>query len=228
MSVLARRADRLESLCAELLELGAPAAHAVEADMDQLVDFAKTVADHAEEIGGLHICVHNTGGPAAGPLLEKTEEDLVAVFSRHQLTAHFLVRQLSPFMIEAGYGRFVQILSTSAREPIANLGLSNSIRAGMVGWAKTVSKELPPGVTINNVLPGYMGTDRLSELKGALASRGDRSEEEIEAEWVQGIPEGRIGDPSELGTAILFLASPMASYVRGASLPVEGGRLMGT
>ncbi len=227
VSVLARRASKLEALCAELVEGGAPAAHGVEADMDQLLDFARSVQDHLQEIGGVHICVHNTGGPAAGPILEKTEEDLVEVFSRHQLTAHFLVRSLLPFMQQEGYGRFVQILSTSAREPIANLGLSNSIRAGMVGWAKTVSRELPPGITINNVLPGYIGTDRLAHLKEALSQRSGRSPEQIEESWVEGIPEGRLGEATEIGEAILFLASPLASYIRGVSLPVEGGRMMG-
>lgn len=227
LSVLARRVDKLESLCKELRELGAPDAHAVAVDMDHLADFARTVTDHVDGLGGVHICVHNTGGPASGPILEKTEENLLAVFSRHQLTAHFLVRTLSPFMFQEGYGRFVQILSTSAREPIANLGLSNSIRAGMVGWAKTVSKELPPGVTINNVLPGYMGTGRLAELQEALSERTGQTPDAIEASWVSGIPEGRIGEPKELGQAILFLVSPMASYIRGVSLPVEGGRLMG-
>lgn len=225
VAVLARSGARLLSFCDELKELGAPDAHAVEADMDDLVGFARGVTAFLDTVGGLHVCVHNTGGPAAGPILEKTEEDLVHVFGRHQLTAHFLVRTLLPFMREEGYGRFVQILSTSAREPIANLGLSNTVRAGMMGWAKSVANELPPGVTINNVLPGYIATGRLDDLKAALSERTGQTAEEVEAGWVEGIPEGRLGEPTEIGQAILFLASPMASYVRGASLPVEGGRL---
>ena len=225
--VLARSRDKLEVLCDELRERGAPKATPLAVDMDALAEFAQTIQEQVVGTGGVHVCVHNTGGPAAGPILEKTEEDLVRVFGRHQITAHFLVRSLLPFMAQEGYGRFVNVLSTSAREPIENLGLSNAIRAGMVGWAKTVANELPPGVTMNNVLPGYTGTERLDELKAAISERTGQSHEQIEQGWVSGIPEGRIGRPEELAAAVLFLASPMASYVRGHSLPVEGGRLKG-
>lgn len=225
--VLARSADKLDALCKDLKGKGAPDAHAIAVDMDDLAAFASAVQEQVVDTGGVHVCVHNTGGPSAGPILEKTEEDLVHVFGRHQITAHFLVRTLLPFMREEGYGRFVNVLSTSAREPIENLGLSNVVRAGMVGWAKTLAHELPPGVTINNVLPGYTATERLTELKSALSERTGRSAEEVEAGWVSGIPEGRVGRPEELAAAVLFLASPLASYVRGHSLPVEGGRLRG-
>ena len=225
VTVLARSKEKLSAFCDDLVARGAPRAHALAVDMDSLGDFATAVLSHIEEVGGIHIAVHNTGGPPSGPMLEKTEEDLLKVFARHQLTAHFLVRSCLPFMESEGYGRFVQILSTSAREPIDNLGLSNSIRAGMVGWAKTVSNELPAGVTINNVLPGYIDTERLEELKKAFAARNDISPQDVEDGWVAGIPEGRLGRPKEIAHAILFLASPMASYIRGHSLPVEGGRL---
>jgi 3-oxoacyl-[acyl-carrier protein] reductase len=195
--------------------------------MDELVSFASSVRAHTKEHGGVHICVHNSGGPRSGPILDMSEEDLVAVFARHQLTAHFLLRELLPFMRTEGYGRFVQILSTAAREPIPGLGLSSTVRAGMVGWAKAVANELPPGITINNVLPGYIGTERLKELQTAISSRTGESAEEIERGWIAGIPEGRIGRPEEIGQTILFLASPLASYVRGQSLAVEGGRMSG-
>jgi 3-oxoacyl-[acyl-carrier protein] reductase len=220
--LLARNADKLSALVDELGN-----ASAVSADMDDLLGFATAIQEQIAQGGGLDIVVHNTGGPKSGPILEKTEEDMVAVFARHQLTAHFIVRAALPHMAEQGYGRFVQILSTSAREPIENLGLSNAIRAGMVGWAKTVANELPAGVTINNVLPGYTATERLTELKKALSERTGASQADVEKGWVAGIPEGRLGDPSEIADAVLFLASPMASYVRGLSLPVEGGRLKG-
>jgi 3-oxoacyl-[acyl-carrier protein] reductase len=220
--LLARSADKLASLVAEL-----GSATALSADMDDLLSFATTIQEEIQTHGGLDIVVHNTGGPKSGPILEKTEEDLVAVFARHQLTAHFLVRACLPHMAEQGYGRFVQILSTSAKEPIENLGLSNAIRAGIVGWAKTVANELPAGVTINNVLPGYTATERLTELKAALSARTGSTEADVEKGWVSGIPEGRLGDPREIADAVVFLASPMASYVRGLSLPVEGGRLKG-
>ena len=220
--VLSRSEEKLAQLCDELPTKATPVA----ADMDDVVSFGNAIQDHVLE-PGVHICVHNTGGPPSGPLLEKNEEELVRVFARHQITAHFLVRSLLPFMQKEGYGRFVNVLSTSAKEPIDGLGLSNMVRAGMMGWAKTIANELPPGVTINNVLPGYTATERLDDLKAAISGRTGKSHDEIEHEWVSGIPEGRIGRPDELAAAVLFLASPMASYVRGHSLPVEGGRLRG-
>jgi 3-oxoacyl-[acyl-carrier protein] reductase len=224
VTALARREDKLSAL---VKELGGENACGLCSDMDDLVGFAEIIQHEIDQTGGFDIVVHNTGGPKSGPILEQTEEDMVAVFARHQLTAHFLVRAALPHMKEAGYGRFVQILSTSAREPIDNLGLSNAIRAGMVGWAKTVANELPAGITINNVLPGYTATDRLENLKSAVSERTGKSRAEVEQGWVDGIPEGRLGRPSEIADAVLFLASPMASYVRGLSLPVEGGRLKG-
>lgn len=227
VTALARSGDKLAQLCDELRDAGAPAARALVADMDDLAAFTTTVRDHVQTHGGMHICVHNTGGPRSMPLLETTEEDLRHMFTRHQLTAHALVRELHGFMAAEGYGRFVQVISTAAREPIAGLGLSNTVRAGMLGWAKTLAKELPPQVTINNVLPGYTATQRLTELKQAISARVGTTPEAVVAGWVAGIPEGRLGQPQEIAAAVLFLASPLASYIRGQSLAVEGGRLQG-
>lgn len=227
VSVLARRQGKLEELCDELSAHGARAAHPVVADMDDREGFRAALRRQASEHGTIHIAVHNTGGPASGPLLEKTGDDLLAVFRRHTLTAHTMVKELLPGMREAGYGRFVQVLSTSAREPIPNLGLSNVIRAGMAGWSKTLSDELPPAVTINNVLPGYTATERLEELKAAVGQRQGKDPGDVERDWVSGIPEGRLGEPREIGEAVLFLCSPMASYIRGQNLAVEGGRMRG-
>jgi len=227
VTVASRSEDKLAALVPRLMEAGASDAGFVTVDMDDLDAFGGALADAKAQGGPLHIAVHNTGGPKSGPILEKTPQDLLDTFRRHQLTAHLLVTSLLPDMRAEGYGRFVHVLSTSAREPIENLGLSNAIRAGMVGWAKTVANELPSGVTINNVLPGYTATERLEDLKRAVAERTGSTPEAVEASWVAGIPEGRLGRPEEIGDAILFLASPLASYIRGASLAVEGGRLKG-
>jgi 3-oxoacyl-[acyl-carrier protein] reductase len=117
------------------------------------------------------------------------------------------------------------VLSTSVREPIDLLGVSNTIRGAMAGWAKSLSRELPPGVTINNVLPGYTATERLSELARSAARRRGLAVEDIEAEWKEATPEKRLGKPEEIAGAIAFLVSPAASFVRGVSLAVDGGRL---
>lgn len=130
-------------------------------------------------------------------------------------------------MREAGFGRIVNVISISVREPLSGLGVSNTIRGAMAAWAKTLARELPPTITVNSVLPGYTATERLHSLARSAAERSGRTPEEVEAEWARSVPEGRLGAPEELGAAIAFLASPAASYVRGVSLPVDGGRLGG-
>jgi len=225
VTALARSEGKLQELLPQLLAAGADQARALAADMDDRAQLMARIDELVRDRGPVHILVHNTGGPASGPLLEKSAEDLLHTFHRHQITAHLMVQKLLPGMRRDGYGRIVLVLSTAAVEPIAGLGLSNTIRAGMRGWAKTLASELPPGVTINSVLPGYTATERLNELKEAISKREGRSPDEIEADWIAGIPEGRLGEPSEIGHAVLFLASPWAAYIRGQSLAVEGGRL---
>ncbi len=173
----------------------------------------------------VHILINNTGGPKGGPLLDAPGEELAHAFARHVLSAHELTRICLPGMREAGFGRIVNVLSTSVREPIPNLGVSNTIRGAMASWAKSLSGELPPGVTINNVLPGFTDTDRLSSLKLARAAREGVSPEQVHAAWLAQTPEGRLGQPEELAAAVAFLCSPAGAFIRGVSLPVDGGRL---
>lgn len=171
------------------------------------------------------ILVNNTGGPPGGPILAARADEFGRAFRRHVMAAHLLVQRLLPDMRERGYGRILNVISTSVREPIANLGVSNTIRGAMASWAKSVSKELPPGITINNLLPGFTDTERLASLKRSSAERLGVGEAEIEAGWLASIPEGRLGRPEELAAAAAFLASPESAYVRGQSLAVDGGRL---
>jgi 3-oxoacyl-[acyl-carrier protein] reductase len=128
-------------------------------------------------------------------------------------------------MQQAGYGRIVNVLSTSVREPIANLGVSNTIRAAMAGWAKTLSSELPVGTTINNVLPGFTATDRLTVLATSTAERTGISQDAVFDNWRAAIPEGRLGEAHEIAALIGFLVSPAASYIRGQSIAADGGRM---
>jgi 3-oxoacyl-[acyl-carrier protein] reductase len=222
---LARRADRLGALLPELLEAGAASAEALTADMDDTEALAAAVAGALERFGPVHVLVNNSGGPKPGRLLDARAEDLLAGFRRHVLASHLLVRKLLPGMEEAGYGRIVNVISTSVREPIPGLGVSNTVRAAMAGWAKTLSHELPPGITINNVLPGYTDTERLGQLAVSIAERTGGSVEEVRAAWIGNVPERRLGRPEETAAAVAFLASPAAAYVRGQSLAVDGGRL---
>jgi 3-oxoacyl-[acyl-carrier protein] reductase len=227
VTALARRREALERLVPDLLQAGASRADCIVADMDDRGGLESRVATYLVESGPVHVLVHNTGGPKSGALLEATEADLLAAIGRILLSAHLLVRLVLPGMRNARYGRIVTVLSSSVREPIPNLGVGNTVRGAMAGWTKTISGELPPGVTMNNVLPGATGTERLASIAAAMAERTGRTVEDVEAQWRLEIPEGRIGDPAEIGAVIAFLASPEASYVRGQSLAVDGGRMRG-
>jgi len=222
---LARSQDQLNQLTGELTSRGSPRALAVTADLDNHEQLAPLVRDLIHTHGPVHILINNTGGPPSGPLLNATPDQIRAALHRHLLGAHLLTQLVLPGMAEARYGRIIGVLSTSVRAPLDNLGVSNLTRAAVASWAKTLSRELPAGVTINNVLPGYTATKRLSTLIDAVGARTGRTSEAVEASWRDNVPEGRFAQPGEIGSVIAFLASPAASYIRGVCLPVDGGRL---
>lgn len=226
VTVLARRADQLNGLRPILKNAGAGQTHALVADLDRRDELKAKVTDHLAKTGPVHILLNNTGGPPSGPLLEAKEEDFLKPYGRHLLASHLLTQLVVPGMRQAGYGRIVNVLSSSVREPIPGLGVSNTIRVAMASWAKTLSRELPPGVTINSILPGYVATERLDELSQSMAKQKGTTPAAITKGWVDATPEGRLGKPEELGAAIAFLCSPAASFIRGIVLPVDGGRLM--
>lgn len=223
--LLARREERLQSLKSEI-EANGGSAEIVVADLDQR-DAAVASVEAKLADGPIQILINNAGGPKGGPILNAAEEEFTVAFGRHVLAAHRLTQTLLAGMTESGYGRIINIISTSVYEPIPNLGVSNTIRGAMASWAKTVSKELPPGITINNVLPGFTDTERLSQLKKGRAQNNNISEDTVHAQWLSQVPEGRLAQPEETAGAIGFLVSPAAAYIRGLSLPVDGGRLKG-
>ncbi len=225
LTVLARRNSELQALRPILMNAGARETHALAADLDDRPALRAAVAEHLEKAGPIHILLNNTGGPPHGPLLAAKEEDFLKPYGRHLLASHLLAQLLVPGMKEAGYGRIVNVLSSSVREPIPGLGVSNTIRAAMASWAKTLSRELPPGVTINSILPGYIDTERLSELALSMAKSKGIGPSDVRKGWVDITPEGRLGRPEELGKVIAFLCSPDASFIRGTVIPVDGGRL---
>lgn len=228
LTVLARTESLLQKVVEEALKVGAPTARYVVADLDDRRQMLQSVQNLLDHHGPVHIVVNNTGGPPSGRLLEATESEMLHAFSRHLFAAHGLMQRTLPGMESCGYGRFIQVLSISVREPIPNLGVSNMVRAAMAAWAKTLSRELPPKITINNVLPGYTDTGRLRELAQAIGQRTGQSVAEVQAGWTSLTPEGRLGGPAEIGEVVAFLASERASFVRGISLPVDGGRLQST
>jgi len=218
--VLARRRARLEAMLPELEQAGAGSARAVVADLDDREGLAAAVADVQAQI-----LINNTGGPPAGRLADASAEALLTAFTRHVVGAQTLVQAMLPAMESAGYGRIINVLSTSVREPIPNLGVSNTIRGAMASWSKSLSKELGAGITINNILPGFTDTERLVNLKAAVAGRTGQTEDQVMAGWIGRVPEGRLGRPEELAGAITFLVSEAGAYIRGQSIAVDGGRL---
>lgn len=225
VTALARTRDKLEALLPELRAAGAPAAWALPADLDDRPALSRLVAEHLARTGPVHVLVNNAGGPKAGPILEADDAAFLEAFGRHVLAAHLLARAVVPGMTAAGFGRIVNVISTSVREPIANLGVSNTVRGAVASWSKTLAKELPPGVTINNVLPGYTDTERLAALGAATAQRTGKTPEAVRQGWLEQVPERRLGRPEEVAAAIAFLCSPAASFIRGQSLAADGGRL---
>lgn len=224
VTALARSEDALASLVAEI-EAAGGTARSVQVDLDDRASLGGSIDRLLAEHGTHHVLINNSGGPKGGPLLSASEDELVVAFGRHVLASHLLTRRLVPGMTEAGYGRIVNVISTSVREPIPNLGVSNTIRGAMASWAKSVSRELPPGVTINNVLPGFTETARLDQLAQGRAGREDSRPEDVYTAWIAQVPEGRLAQPEETAAAIAWLCSPAAAYIRGVSLPVDGGRL---
>lgn len=223
--IAARSQQALEALAPQLLDAGAESCEVLVIDLDDREALAQKIATLLKADAPIHILINNSGGPAPGPLTEATAEQLLSAFGRHVLGSHAFVKALLPGMKEAGYGRIVNIISTSVREPIPNLGVSNTIRGAMASWSKTLSRELPPGITINNVLPGFTATERLSQLRDSLAEKRGHSQDQVVATWLAQVPEGRLAEPSEVAGAVAFLVSPAGAYIRGTSLAVDGGRL---
>lgn len=172
----------------------------------------------------IHILINNTGGPAPGLLQEALTDELNKAFQMHLVNNQQLVQAILPGMKKEGYGRIINIISTSVKIPIPNLGVSNTIRAATAAWAKTLSLELAQfGITVNNILPGYTQTSRLSKLIASNAQQQGISEEQLSQRMQQQIPARRFGTAEEVAAVAAFLASPAAAYVNGVSLPVDGG-----
>jgi 3-oxoacyl-[acyl-carrier protein] reductase len=179
------------------------------------------VADHT-----VHILVNNTGGPAGGPAMEADPTEFLTAFNEHLINNHQLVQAVVPGMKSAGFGRIVNIISTSVKVPIAGLGVSNTIRGAVANWAKTLATELGPfGITVNNVLPGFTQTTRAEYVIENRAKKTSKTAAEVMKELLAEIPAGRIGTPAEFGAAVAFLCSDAAGYINGINLPVDGGRL---
>jgi len=173
----------------------------------------------------VHILVNNSGGPAGGPITEAGAEAFLIAFNQHLICNHIISKLVIPGMKAAGYGRIINIISTSVKIPLKELGVSNTIRAAVAGWAKTMANEVGKyGITVNNVLPGATATERLETIIKNKVARSGAAKEEVEDHMLAEIPAGRFGRPEEIAAMVAFLALPAAGYVNGTSIPVDGGR----
>jgi 3-oxoacyl-[acyl-carrier protein] reductase len=223
VTLFARDAGALGRVRAELP--GKDHAYLV-ADFSDNASVKSVAAAEIRDRGAFHVLVNNTGGPPAGPIADASPDAFLDAFRAHLVNNQILAQAVIPGMKQSGYGRIVNIVSTSVREPIPGLGVSNTIRASVAGWAKTLAGELAPhGITVNNVLPGYTKTARLDSIIAGRAKASGRSVEDVTRDMLAQVPAKRFGDPREIAAAIGFLASPAGGYITGVSLPVDGGRI---
>jgi 3-oxoacyl-[acyl-carrier protein] reductase len=194
------------------------------ADFSKPDELKKVIEKHAAKIP-VHILINNSGGPAAGPIIEATEEAFLTTFNQHLICNHILTKAVVTSMKREGYGRIINVISTSVKIPLKNLGVSNTIRGAVASWAKSMANELGQfNITVNNVLPGFTSTQRLSTIIEGTAKRGNVLVDIVEKNMKEEVPMKRFADASEVAAVAAFLASPAASYVNGVSIPVDGGR----
>ena len=225
VTVVARDETALRKVVAELTTAGGSDHDYIIADFADPQSLQARVSAHVKDVGATHILINNTGGPPHGLLVEAKPEQFLQAISNHIVCNQLLVQTLLPGMKAAGYGRIVNIISTSVVAPIKGLGVSNTTRGAVANWGRTLAGELAPfGITVNNILPGYTATARLQSLFQAKAEKAGTSVKEIERRTVESIPMGRLASPEEIAAVVGFLASPGASYLTGVNLPVDGGR----
>ena len=225
VTLIARNDQGLENALTKLDTARGQNHKVLAADTGDTQKLKLLVTEHVSKHGPFHILVNNSGGPPAAPAHIATEEQFLSAFTQHMIGSHIMVQAVLPGMKAEKFGRIVNVISTSVKQPIAGLGVSNTVRGAVANWAKTLAGELGPfGITVNNVLPGATDTDRMGEIIRGKADRSGKSVEQVAAEEISHIPAGRFGEPEEIAQAIAFLASPAASYINGINLPVDGGR----
>lgn len=225
VTLIARNEEKLKLVLQELSKSNEQKHSYLVADFSKPEELRKIVSDFIKNNYGFHILVNNTGGPRSGAILEATLEQFENTFTQHLKSNHVLAQATIPFMKTQCYGRIINIISTSVKEPIEGLGVSNTIRGAVANWSKTLASEVGNhGITVNNVLPGFTETERLNEIINIKAANENRSFEEMSVMMKNYTPAKRFAKPEETASAIVFLASEKASYINGINLPVDGGR----
>jgi 3-oxoacyl-[acyl-carrier protein] reductase len=222
--LLARNEERLREVLKELPALENQEHLFLVADFQDLSSLERVLSTFAAT-HAVDILINNTGGPAAGPIANASPFEFENAFRQHLVCNHLIAQALVPGMKEKGWGRIINIISTSVRIPLDNLGVSNTIRAAVASWSKTLSNELAQyGITINSLLPGFISTSRLDAVAQSFASRDGVSKDVMTERMKSSVPARRFGDPKEIAAVAAFVASPAASYLNGICIPVDGGR----
>lgn len=194
------------------------------ADFNDLKSVESSVKEGLKT-GDYHILINNTGGPPSGKIEDASVDDFQTAMTRHLHVSHTLSQLVLPGMKKAQFGRIVNIISTSVKIPINGLGVSNTVRGAMASWAKTMANELGQfGITVNNILPGFINTGRIKSIVSQRSSSQNKTEQEIKEGMMSTIPAGRFGEPEEIADYASFLCSNSGAYISGTSLRVDGGR----
>jgi 3-oxoacyl-[acyl-carrier protein] reductase len=223
--LIARNEDKLKSVLSELNTDNGQKHSYIIADFSKPLELEKTLQKWVSDGNKVNILVNNTGGPKGGPIREAHTSEFIDTFNQHLICNHILVQNLYPLMQREGYGRIINVISTSVKQPLNNLGVSNTIRGAVASWSKTLANELGEfNITVNNVLPGATNTDRLQTLAKIKSDKVNKSVDTIFEGMASESPMNRIAEPEEIASAIAFLASPAAGYINGINVPVDGGR----
>jgi 3-oxoacyl-[acyl-carrier protein] reductase len=222
--LIARNEDELKKTAVSLKN--GPAHTYIIADFNRPDELKERVEKFLAANGPVQILVNNTGGPPSGPITNAAPEEFVKAFMNHLVCNQILAQAVLEGMKKSNYGRIINIISTSVKQPLKNLGVSNTVRAAVGNWAKTWANEVAQfGITVNNVLPGATKTDRLQSIMETKAKKLNIPLIEVEKETLEEIPMKRFASPEEIANAVAFLASPAAAYITGINIPVDGGRL---
>ena len=223
--LMARNEEKLRETLAELPASDGQKHQFVVADFNQPMELKKSVSTLIQGGTNIHILINNTGGPKGGAIKDADPSEFISAFNQHLICNHILAQLVYPGMITDNYGRIVNIISTSVKQPLPNLGVSNTIRGAVASWSKTLANELGAyGITVNNVLPGATNTQRLQILAQIKAEQAGETIEDVLIEMGKESPMKRIAMPEEIAAAVAFLASPAAAYINGINVPVDGGR----
>ncbi|MDQ3393012.1 MAG: SDR family oxidoreductase [Bacteroidota bacterium] len=225
ITLVARNEEKLQEVLKELKTEPGQKHNYLVADFDYPDLLEEKINSYLNRAKQADILINNTGGPPSGKVIDAGIEEFNKAFNNHIICNHILVKAVLPYMSAKKSGRIINIISTSVKMPIPDLGVSNTIRGAVASWSKTLSDELGPfGITVNNILPGSTNTTRIESLIASKSLKQNKTKEEVRKMMEEDVPLKRFAEPEEIAHAVAFLASEEAAYINGINLPVDGGR----